>query len=122
MAVGLGVGLGIACLALLISGAGHGWNAAFISSVSVIGAPLSALAWSSRKKHIGFFLAITVLLGALIFDVLLWGATMSEGTSYVKKVWSWGPGWVLLWGALFASWQLLAASVVLVAAHHRAAA
>lgn len=113
MFIGLIVGAVVCVLALAMSGAGHGWNSAFISAVSIVGAPLAGLAWSARSRGFGRVLAIVVLTGAIAFDVVLWRETMKEGTHYVERVWSSGPGFVLLWAALFASWQLLAATVAL---------
>jgi hypothetical protein len=119
---GLMVGLLVAFLAVGISGAGHGWNSAFISAFSVVGAPVSALAWVTRKKRAGVLAALAMLLAALCLDLVLWGQTMAEGTRYVRRVWESGPVWLLVWALLFASWQVLAASVIIGYLHPRSAA
>jgi hypothetical protein len=111
--VGLLVGLGATYLALGLSGFGHGWGSALLSSVSLVGAPLAGLAWSLRERRGGFLLAVAVVLGALGFDLMLWRETLSEGTSYLASVWGAGAGLVLIWAVMFASWQVLAAIVVL---------
>jgi len=116
--LGLIVGVMVCLLALGLSGAGHGWNSAFISAVSLVGAPLAGLAWALRDRTFGLLLAIAVLMGAIGFDMVLWLATQKEGTNFVRKAWEHGPGFVLLWGAMFASWQLLAAATPL--CHRRA--
>lgn len=108
--LGLIVGVIVCVLALGLSGAGHGWNSAFISAVSILGAPMAGLAWSMRDRLFGVLLAIVVVLGAIGFDLTLWFATEKEGTNYAVKAWTHGPGFVVLWAALFASWQLLAAA------------
>ena len=122
LAIGLLVGVSVALLALGMSGAGHGWSSARFSAVSVVAAPLAALAWSYHGRLAGFVLAIVVVIGAVGSDVLLWRETVSEGTYYVRKVWDAGPLWFVLWGVLFASWQLLAALVTLRGVRTRGAA
>lgn len=114
------VGVIVCVLALGLSGAGHGWNSAFVSAVSLVGAPLAGLAWAYRDRLLGMLLAIAVLTGAIVFDGLLWLATVKEGTNFARKAWNHGPGFVLLWAALFASWQLLAAATPLCYARARA--
>jgi hypothetical protein len=121
VALGLLAGIGVAVLALGMSGGGHGWNSAFISSVSVVGSPLAALAWSLRHRRAGIALAAVLLIVAVGFDILLWSETKSEGSHYAAQVWNAGAGLVMLWGALFACWQLLAATTILVGMRERVA-
>jgi hypothetical protein len=120
--VGLFVGLGVTALALAMSGFGHGWGSPLLSSVSIVGAPLAGLAWSLRKRRGGFLIASAVLVGALGFDLMLWRATLNEGTSYLARVWRNGASLVLIWAVMFASWQMVAAIVVLARFRDRNAA
>jgi hypothetical protein len=120
--VGLLVGLGVTALALAMTGSGHGWGSGLLSSVSIVGAPLAGLTWSQRRRRGGFLLAMAVLLGALGVDLILWRETVSEGTSYLARVWWSEPGLVLTWAVMFASWQVLAVIVVLVRLRDRNAA
>jgi hypothetical protein len=120
--VGLLVGLGATALALAMTGSGHGWGSGLLSSVSIVGAPLAGLAWCLRRWRSGFLLAMAVSLGALGVDLILWRETMSEGTSYLARVWWSAPELLLAWAVMFASWQVLAAIVVLVRLRDRNAA
>ena len=115
--LGLVIGLVVAWLALGMSGGGHGWNSAWVSAGTLVGAPLSGVAYACRGTRSGRVLAVACLLGAIALDGLLWTATLHEGTGCVLWVWNAGCGWVLAWAILFAAWQILslvlAASAVL---------
>jgi hypothetical protein len=114
VAIGVAVGLADAYLAALMAGAGHGWTSAFPCSLLVIlGAPVAAVAWILRRKHIGFYLALAMLIVATVTNAYLWRTTVAEGVEYVGKVWSTAPALVILWAVMFASWQLVALAVVL---------
>lgn len=116
---GFAVGCVIVFLALGMSGAGHGWNSAFISSVSVVGAPLAGVAWALRGKLAGRVLAACAIVLGVGVDYMLYAATMAEGVEYVAKVWRVMPGFMVMWGVLFLSWQVLAAVVCVVLAKER---
>jgi hypothetical protein len=116
---GFAVGCLVAFLALGMSGVGHGWNSAFVSSISVVGAPLAAVAWTRRGKPSGRVLAICAIVLAVGIDYVLLTATTAEGVDYVSKVWTVIPASMATWGVLFLSWQLLAAVVCAIPSKER---
>jgi hypothetical protein len=105
--LGLILGAGVAVPAVGMSGAGHGWVSAAISSLSVIGAPLAGMALALRPRRAGRILGSSSLLVAVATDLWLLISTADEGLSYVSYVWRLSAPWVALWALLFISWQVL---------------
>jgi len=89
--------------ALMMSGAGHGWNDAGRYGVMVlIACPLVAI--STVGKSIGYkTLAVIALFIGLVIDVNLI-LSIYEGYEYFEKVFFFG----VIWLFLMFSWQLLA--------------
>jgi hypothetical protein len=114
--IGLAIGAFIALCAALMTGAGHGWGSAMPSAISIVACPMAALAWSRWRKPSGVFLAAAALAIGIATDIKIYVDTMNEGLAYVRKV---GPAPRLLWGLPFASWQVLAAVVLLFACVRR---
>jgi hypothetical protein len=112
IALGLSVGLVISGLSGLFTGAGHGWGSGVISSSSIVGAPLAIVAWAMRGRASARTVAVIALQVGVLTDAWLWIATVSEGVSYVGKVWNSMPLLLLLWLILFVGWQLVAAIAV----------
>ena len=102
-------------LAMLMSGAGHGWGSAGISGIGLALLPLAAVAWVYRRSASGRLLLVVTLLGALVADAYLIIETRSEGFEYVGRVWSAMPLLLLLWFILWLAWQVALAVLVL---HH----
>jgi hypothetical protein len=108
---GLAVGATIAMSSLAMSGAGHGWNSAAISSLSIIGAPAAGFAWSHGRKS-GIVIAVLAVALAVFIDVAIWTATQEEGVEYARKVYFQGGSLVPVWASLMALWQSLAAAAL----------
>ena len=112
MALGFLVGLSVSGLALLFTGAGHGWGSGAISILSIVGAPLAGVAWGMRGRKPSRKVAVSALVVGLVSDTWLCAATVSEGVSYLSKAMSAVPVLFLLWLILFIGWQLVAAVAV----------
>jgi hypothetical protein len=114
LSVGVGfiIGATVALLAFGLSGAGDGWNSAFISGVSVVLAPLSGLAWAKREGRIGLWLAVLLVGSAVVADVGMWSATVDEGVHYARAAWRGSKAVVLIWALLWSSWQVAAVAVL----------
>lgn len=109
VALGLLVGACVSGLALMFTGAGHGWVSGAISVSSIVGAPLAGMAWGMRGRKPAKKVALSALVVGGVSDVCLCAATISEGISYLGKVMSAVPMLFLLWLILFMGWQLVAA-------------
>ena len=108
--LGLLLGGYIALCAAAMTGFGHGWGSAMTSAISVVGYPLATVAWRRRREVLGACLAVIAVAIALYADVKIYSDTVREGMEYVGRV---SPTFRLQWGALFASWQVLAVIVLL---------
>lgn len=106
--LGLVVGLAVFVLAAGMSGAGHGWASAGVSTISVIAAPLTGIAWGFRRHRWSVWLSLLLIVTAIVFDFILLLATKAEGYYYVERVLSAMSDRVVLWALLFVSWQLWA--------------
>jgi hypothetical protein len=99
-------------LAFSFAGGGHGWLSSFwLSLFSLAVIPLVALAVVWRR----FVPQLVAVLVAVAFDVGLVLATQREEMKYMERSFSAAPIVVVLWIALWISWQ-----VALVAALFRA--
>ena len=100
-AVGLaGLGLG----AYLASGS-NGWSASLLYSVlGLVGAPMAALSWTSRRSVRCQLLAGgALLLGVLgSMGVLL---ELSQDFSAIAQAWSQVPFAVVLWVVIWLAWE-----------------
>lgn len=93
-------------IAMLMSGAGHGWSSAGISSIGLVLVPLASIAWVYRRTCGGRIFLVLTLLGALAVDAYLIIKTRSEGLEYVERVWSAAPLVLLVWFLLWVAWQV----------------
>jgi hypothetical protein len=90
--VGLVYGACVAGLAVLMTGAGHGWSSGGISSTAVATVPMCALAWSLRDRSLGRVLGALLTACMLATDAGIVLASQREGTGYLLKVWNAAPG------------------------------
>jgi hypothetical protein len=116
LAAGLVVAGFAQCLALLMTGAGHGWITPFFYSPALFVAyPIVLVrifgkdSGAPRRR----WLAVDLLLvaAAVLLDFLLVRTTLDEGIQYVERVMAVPPLphlWVLLWVA----WQALAVGLL----------
>jgi len=101
-------GVIITVLSAFLGGAGHGWGAAFISSFSVLSAPLAGIGWGLRGRKAGRSCAGVSLLISIAGDFALMANTAKEGSYYVERTWDALPILVIVWLILFLGWQLVA--------------
>jgi hypothetical protein len=113
VSAGVVAGLTIGFLALLFTGAGHGWGSGVISALSIFAAPLAGLSWS-RRRTLGIVLGGPVTCFALLLDLALLNGTINEGTNYFALIWERVPGLLLLWASMFAAWQIAAIAAAVV--------
>ena len=95
-------------IALLLAGAGHGWNQPFWFSAALW--PLLPLVLIRVKRDAAsvdrFTLNLGLLALALVLDVALIIRTVEEGTEYFMGMVATGPLLVALWLLLWLSWQV----------------
>jgi hypothetical protein len=112
-------GLAVAWIAFGMSGAGDGWNSAFISASAVVTAPAAAVAWFIRRTRAGWlFSAALVALNMTIVFVLI-RESNAEGSHYVSRVVNAIPGYFAVWLSLWAAWQLLALAAAVGSVRYR---
>jgi hypothetical protein len=78
--IGFVYGAIVTFLAFLIAGAGHGWNSALVSAVSLLLIPLALCAWIRRGRA----LLLLAVVAAVVSDCALLAATSREGFDYLK--------------------------------------
>jgi hypothetical protein len=101
-------GLFTALGSVVVGGAGHGWVSAWpFGLLAILTTPLTTIAWARRMTN-GKHLAAIALVVALLSDVLLFIATLNEGTGYFLRVLSGAMLWMVAW----ISWQVLALVVL----------
>lgn len=106
-------GVFIALASIPVAGGGHGWVSALLFGfLAIFTAPLAAVAWARRKTN-GRKLAVVAVVLAVIADVALLFATLTEGTEFFFEVLSMAIIWLVLWG----SWQALAVIVLFCKPH-----
>ena len=100
-------GGGFALGAVLATGH-HGWEAVlWYSVVGLIGAPLSALSWRSRRSNRRTYMACAALALGLITTLVLL-LEFTHETSGLTSAWSQVPLLVAVWLAIWLAWQLAA--------------
>ena len=109
---GVVYGVAVAFLALLCTGAGHGWMSGCISGYGIILVPLASVAWIYRGTVGGRALAIVTLIAVCAVDIYLFNAAQSEGFSYFHHAMSVLPFLLLPWLVLWVAWQLALAAFV----------
>jgi hypothetical protein len=106
--LGLLYALGTAFVALLMTGAGHGWMSATICWFSVFLLPLLGVALGLKQKSVRLFLLWTVVLGMFALDVRIILTTQNEGWDHAVRVWRSIPGILILWAIAWLCWQTFA--------------
>lgn len=105
---GIALGAGGLALGAYLASGNNGWTSALMYSVvGVIGAPLAAFSWGSRRsKRRQVVAGIALALGLLASMGLM--LELTQELSGLKHAWSqvpWGvAGWILIWLA----WQAIA--------------
>lgn len=112
LAAGLIVGALVAGVGIALGGAGHGWISAGITSVAILTAPLTGLAWALRRRLGGRILAGLLVLAAVAANGGLVVSTSREGWGYAEDAWSDAPIALSIWFILWLSWQAVAALVL----------
>ena len=91
-------------VALLLTGAGHGWIPPFWFSLWLWPLlPLTLIRLGQRRSHA---LDTGLIMLALALDAALVVATIDEGTEYFRPVITMGWPVVAVWLALWLSWQV----------------
>ena len=108
-AVGLLFWAATQLIALMMGAGGHGWLAPLW--LSMLLTPLYPLAFVEAFGSVtgGKWLGRSLMIAAGLLDALLLGSLFTEG-EYIARLWSFpgNPPVLLIWGALWAGWQLLA--------------
>jgi len=102
--VGAVGGLGSLGLGAFLASGDNGWTSSVIYSVvGLVGAPMAALSWSSRRSLRCQLLAgVAVVLGLVANMGLLFD--FARESSQIAQAWSQVPAAVALWGLIWAGW------------------
>jgi hypothetical protein len=96
-----------AFLAFELGGVGHGWMLPGRASLLVlVNHPLTGLAWALRRKRQGWWIALYLLISAIVWDVLWLVLENRHADDRFEKVWSLMPVWVVVWAVLYFGPQL----------------
>jgi hypothetical protein len=108
LAGGIAVGLGGLSLGAYLASGNHGWTSSLLYSVvGLIGAPMAALSWASRRNLRCQLLAAAALgLGLLASMALL--LELTHEMSEILHAWSQVPLAVAAWLLLWISWLVCA--------------
>lgn len=106
--LGLIVGVGTLALGAYLASGNNGWQSAlWYSVVGLVGAPLSALSWSSRRSK-----RRSMMAGAALFMGLMAGMglllDLSDEFSAIAQAWSQAPLAVAAWFVIWLAWQISA--------------
>ncbi|MPZ46623.1 MAG: hypothetical protein GEV05_25210 [Betaproteobacteria bacterium] len=106
--LGLIIGAGGLALGAYLASGNNGWHSAlWFSVVGLIGAPASAVSWSSRRsKRRSALAGVALMLGILASMGLL--LDLTSETSGITLAWSQVPLAVAAWLVLWLSWQFSA--------------
>ena len=110
--LGVAYAIAVAFLALLCTGAGHGWMSGCISAYGIALVPFAGVAWVYRGTFGGRALAIVTLISVCALDIYLLNAAESEGFSYFEHAMSVLPFLLLPWLVLWLGWQIALASFI----------
>jgi len=109
------------CVAVALAGAGHGWYAPLLASLSLIVLYPVVFIRAFASSSAPFGMTACILVAAIVFDLWLTASVLGyENTFYIGderddflRVWHFGPGVTVLWIALWAGWQFLAIAPLL---------
>ena len=94
-------------IALLLTGAGHGWVAPFtFSALLWVAWPLSLLRWLDRQSRT-FWIEARLLLAAVAADVRLHQNIVGDEARYFAASMTIAPVFTGLWLLLWGAWQVL---------------
>jgi len=112
--VGLILGLICGWLAFGLGGLGHGWtSAASVSWLALLTFPLTGVALALRRRLWGKGLGLLLFMTALVSHIILVSNTYEDGADHFARVWSNEPGLVVVWAALWGTWQVGAVAALL---------
>lgn len=103
----------VASFGALVSAAGHGWNAALLSTTALLTIPCAAAAWTLRGKRGGRMLAGLVTVANVAIDAALVFLTFRGGTGDFNGVVEHLAIPVVAWLAIWLAWQILGLVAVL---------
>jgi hypothetical protein len=99
-------------LALLMTGAGHGWMSPCVPSlVALVGFPLLGAAAGMRASDTRMLIALTFLIAAFSGDLWLIAATASEGVEYFHRAMTAIPEILTSWLIIWCSSQVVSAGI-----------
>lgn len=108
------VGLACVFVGIGLSGFGHGWTSpSSVSWLAVLTSPAAVVAWGLRRRTAGKQLAMLLLMAAVIANVVLRAEGRGEGAEYFARIWPSQRGMLIAWGALWASWQVVALAALI---------
>ncbi|MCC6534685.1 MAG: hypothetical protein IT531_19220 [Burkholderiales bacterium] len=104
LVLGIGVGAGGLALGAFLASGNNGWPSSLLYSVvGLVGAPLSALAWTSRRsRRCQMMAGVALLLGLLASMGLL--LELTHELSEITHAWSQVPLAVAIWFGLWSAW------------------
>ena len=103
--LGIAVGLGGLGLGAFLASGNNGWTSSLIYSVvGLVGAPLTAMSWSSRRSRRCQVLAGVALVLGLVASMGL-AFDFSQELSEIAQAWSQAPLAVALWLLLWHLWE-----------------
>jgi len=95
-------------LALLMTGAGHGWGTPFLVSLPLsVLYPLLVLRASRAPPGGGIRLELGVAAVALFLDYILWTSILDDEAVFFSRMWKIDSGLVAAWLILWAGWHAL---------------
>jgi len=107
-ALGLAVGAGGLALGAYLGSGNNGWTSALLYSVvGLVGAPVTAFSWGSRRSKRRMIMAgIALTLGLLASMAIL--LELTQELSGIARAWSQVPWAVVGWIVIWLSWQFAA--------------
>lgn len=95
-------------LALLLTGAGHGWGSAMNCWLGIFVVPVLGVARAIGDTRTRRVMLCLVIFGMLLVDGIILMNTAHEGWSYARNVFRHGSMIAIPWLIAWAAWQFLA--------------
>jgi hypothetical protein len=116
IALGFGLAAVTVLVAMLLAGAGHGWNTPFLVSIVFWGVyPMSLYVWRGHVRYAKIIM-LNLVICAIVGDAWLIIGTISEASYLAASIHVNGIAGFLTaaaWSALWVSWQVILARVLL---------